>query len=540
MNRRRFDTVTELLDHAFREYPDVPAYTCMGHSLSYAEIDELSSRFASFLQHSAGLEPGDRVAVQLPNILAYPVAAYGIVRAGMVLVNTNPLYTPRELRHQLRDSGAKLLVVLSNVANVAAQVVHETDIRKVVVVDLGDLHPWPKRPLINFVVRHVKKMVPPYQLEQSISLREALQVSAERQPITVQPQSLCALQYTGGTTGLAKGAMLSHANLCANVDQVLDRINSPFSAPGQIAVAALPLYHIFAFTMHAMCAFSQGANNLMIPNPRDLPALVKALKPHKISLFVGVNTLYAALARHAEFARLDFTRLKVSAAGGMAVTEDATRRWQAVTGSQICEGYGLSETSPVLSSNPDTAIEPGTIGLPLKDTQLKIMGEDGQPVADGEAGELWARGPQVMLGYWNNPQATAEVIDSEGWFKTGDIAQKRADGYYKLVDRKKDIINVSGFKVFPNEVEDVVCQLPAVLEAAVVGIPASEVHGERVKLFVVVTDDQLTAEDILEHCRKNLTAYKVPKLVEFRTQLPKSNVGKILRKDLRAEPVGGE
>lgn len=527
-------TVVDLIQHAFKKFSSAPAYTCLGHTMTFAEVEHQSRQFAGFLQKHTQLKPGDRLALQLPNILQYPVALYGAALAGVVIVNTNPLYTPRELKHQLKDSGAKALLVLSNVAHNAAEIISETDVETVIVTDLGDLLPWPKRSIVNFVVKHVKKLVPAYKFDNSISFRAALAQGGEPTTIaTPKPDDVFLLQYTGGTTGVAKGAMLSHKNLCSNVVQILDHLSNLFHSPSEKACAALPLYHIFAFNLHALCVFSEGGHNILIPNPRDIPAFVKALQPFKISLIIAVNTLYNALVRDAEFAKLDFSEMKTSAAGGMAVTEDVARRWQALTGSEICEGYGLTETSPVLISNPDKLIKRGTIGTPLMNTQVRVVGDDGKDTPPGEPGELWVKGPQVMLGYWQRPEATSEVME-DGWFKTGDVGICREDGYYKIVDRKKEMISVSGFKVFPNEVEDVVALHPAVLEAAVIGVPAETV-GEHVKLYVVKADQTVTEEELVAHCRKHLTGYKVPKIVEFRDELPKSTVGKILRKDLRAE-----
>jgi long-chain acyl-CoA synthetase len=507
-----------------------------GHTLTYAEIDVLSARFASYLQHHSGLKPGDRIAIQLPNILQYPVVLYGAIRAGLVVVNTNPLYTARELLHQLKDSGAKALVVLANVAGTAAEILPQTQVETVIVTEVGDLLPTPKRQLINFAVKHLKKMVPAYSIPGALNLRNVLE-HGDRPlaPVLVNGDSVLVLQYTGGTTGVAKGAMLSHANLCANVQQILHHMTQLFKTESQVVAVALPLYHIFAFNIHALCAVSRGAHNVLIPNPRDLPALVKAIKPYKISLYVAVNTLYNALVRYEGFRKLDFSELKTSAAGGMAVTEDVARQWREVTGCAICEGYGLTETSPVLVTNPDNAIQSGTIGTPVIDTEIKVADEQGNPVPDGQPGELWARGPQVMSGYWQKPDATAEVLTPDGWFKTGDIAIRRADGYFKIVDRKKDMILVSGFNVYPNEVEDVVTQHPNIVEAAVIGVPNQET-GEAAKLFVVTDGKKVSEAEIIAFCRQRLTAYKVPRIIEYRDSLPKSNVGKILRRELRDPP----
>jgi long-chain acyl-CoA synthetase len=537
LNSKRYETVCELLQDAFAEHAHRPAFTCLNHTISYAEVDALSARFASYLQHHSGLKPGDRIAIQLPNLLQYPVVLYGAIRAGLVVVNTNPLYTSRELLHQLSDSGAKALVVLANVADKAAEILPQTQVETVIVTEIGDFLPAPKRQLINFAVKHIKQMVPAFSFTKSLKIRDAMKLGGRQPmaPVSVSGDTLLMLQYTGGTTGVAKGAMLSHGNLCANVQQILGHMTNLFKTESQVVAVALPLYHIFALTIHGLCAITGGAHSVLIPNPRDLPALVKAIKPYKISLFVAVNTLYNAMVRNEGFRQLDFSAVETSAAGGMAVTEDVSRQWLELTGCAICEGYGLTETSPVLLTNPDTAIQAGTIGTPVMDTEVRIADDQGNPVAEGQPGELWARGPQVMSGYWQKTEATAEVLTPDGWFKTGDIAVRRPDGYYKIVDRKKDMILVSGFNVYPNEIEDVVTQHPAIIEAAAIGVPSQET-GEAVKLFVVVVDGKrVPREEIIAFCRQRLTAYKVPRIIEYRDSLPKSNVGKILRRELRDE-----
>ncbi len=533
----RYNTLLELLEHAFSNYTDQPAFTCLGHTLSFAEVDTLSKRFASYLQHDLGVSPGDRIALQMPNILQYPIAMYGAMRAGMVIVNTNPLYTARELKHQLKDSGAVALVVLSNVANVASEVINETDVKHVIVTDIADLHPTPKRQLINFAVRYLKKMVPPYAFSRSIAFRDALAKPAKTlSPVKVNSDSLFALQYTGGTTGISKGAMLSHGNLAANVWQMVTHMPEAFKESQETFICCLPLYHIYAFNLHGLCAFSYGEHNILIPNPRDLKSMVCAVKKVKMTVFVGINTLYVALCRDEAFRQqVDFSRLNISSAGGMAMTEDAALAWQALTGCEVCEGYGLTETSPVICGNKIGNIRLGTVGHPMIDTEIRLLGEDGNEVPEGEAGELCVRGPQVMKAYWNRPDETAKVLSEDGWFCTGDMAVRLEDGVYKLVDRKKDMIIVSGFNVYPTEVEAVVSQHPGVVEAAVIGVPDPQC-GETVKLFVVPANEQVTADEIKAYCRENLTGYKRPKIIEFRESLPKSNVGKILRRELRDQP----
>lgn len=534
METQKYETVLELIEDAFKKNADLPAYTCLGHTLSFKQVDEYSKRFASFLQHHTNLSPGDRVAVQLPNILQYPVVMYGAIRAGMVLVNTNPLYTPRELQHQLKDSGAKALVVLANVANNASEILDQTDVEHVIVTEIGDLLPPIKKLVVNFVVKKVKKLVPDFQFTAPTTFAQAMQLGEKPFNAVAPPRpgDVCVLQYTGGTTGVAKGAMLTHSNLCSNVVQVLGHMSRLFKTRSEVIVAALPLYHIFAFNLHGLCAFVHAGHNILIPNPRDIKAFVKAIKPFKVSTFIAVNTLYNALARDEDFAQLDFSQLKTCAAGGMALTEDVIRRWKDLTGNTLCEGYGLTETSPVIITNPDGAIRSGTIGTPLKDTEIRIEDDDGNEVANGDVGEIVVRGPQVMLGYWQRPEATKEVLSDDGWFKTGDMAVRSDDGYVKIVDRKKDMILVSGFNVYPNELEDVASMHPAIVECAAIGVPSEET-GEAVKLFVVTNGTEVSKQDVIDFCRKSLTAYKVPKLIEFVDALPKTNVGKILRRELR-------
>lgn len=535
MEHNRYESVLELIEHTFQTYAQLPAYTCLGQTVTFKQVDEWSAQFASYLQHHTDLKPGDRIALQLPNLIQFPVALYGAIRAGLVVVNTNPLYTAPELKHQLVDSGAKALVVVANVAHVATKVVAQTEVKHIIVTQVGDMLPGVKRHLINAAVKYIKKIVPPFDLPGAVPFPKVLQLGASQPPTPCPPpkqDDLFVLQYTGGTTGVAKGAMLSHGNLCANVQQVLGHIQKPFRTESEVIVAALPLYHIFAFNLHAFCAFCMGGHNILIPNPRDIKALVKAVRPFKVSTYIAVNTLYNALARNEDFARLDFSELKTSAAGGMAVTEDVSRRWLEVTGCKLCEGYGLTETSPVILTNPDKHIQAGTIGTPLMDTEIRLVNDDGEDVPDGEVGEIIVKGPQVMLGYWQRPEATNEAMTSDGFFKTGDMAVRLSNGYYKIVDRKKDMILVSGFNVYPNEIEDIATQHPNIVEAAVIGVPNEET-GEAVKLFAVTDGTEVRKEDIIAHCREYLTAYKVPKLIEFVETLPKSNVGKILRRELR-------
>jgi long-chain acyl-CoA synthetase len=534
-------TVVDVFSESVEKYRNNRAFTCLGHSLTYGDLDTLSARFAAYLQAETNLQPGDRIAIQLPNILQYPVALFGALRAGLVIVNTNPLYTPREVKHQLTDSGAKALVVLANVANAAASIIKETEVETVIVTEIADLHPTPKRLLINSVVKYIKKGVPDFFFPSQVALRDTLKVDESRfQPVQQDPQDVAVLQYTGGTTGVAKGAMLTHANLVANKEQLSEHLED-IMVEGEEAtwVAPLPLYHIYAFTVHCMSIFSRGNRNLLIPNPRDIDGFVKALKGEKIYGFIGLNTLFNALCQNPEFRKLDLD-LQYTASGGMALTKDAARAWKEVTGVTPSEGYGLTETSPVVCANPPGAIRQGTVGVPVRDTELKVIDEAGQSLPKGEVGELCVRGPQVMKGYWNRPEATAKVLSEDGWFKTGDMAVIEEDGYVRIVDRKKDMILVSGFNVYPNELEDILSEHPGILEAGVIGIP-DEHSGEVVKAFVVKSDPNLTVEDVRSFAKKNMAAYKVPKVIEFCESLPKSAVGKILRRELKeADKKGAE
>jgi long-chain acyl-CoA synthetase len=530
-------TLTEVFSDSCQQFADKKAFSCMGQSLTYAELDHLSGKFAAYLQQCTSLKPGDRIAVQLPNILQYPVAIFGALRAGMVVVNTNPLYTPYEIKHQLNDSGAKALVVLANIAKNAASIIKETSVEQVIVTELADLHPFLKRTLINAVVKHVKKMVPPFVFPQQIAFNKALSSAARSwAPVQQSPEDIAVLQYTGGTTGVAKGAMLTHRNLVANMLQLNERMKDVFRPAQELYVAPLPLYHIYSFTIHCTSAVVLGNHSLLIPNPRDIPAFVKTIQGVPFTFFVGLNTLFNALMRNPDFCNLDFSHLRLTCSGGMALTAETTKHWLELTKAPISEGYGLTETSPVVSNNPIDNVQMGTVGLPLPDTECKVIDDDNVTLPVGEAGELCVRGPQVMKGYWQRPDATAEVLDEQGWFKTGDIAIIQPDGFIKIVDRKKDMINVSGFKVFPNEVEDVLSSHPDVIEAAVVGVPDGE-GSEIVKAFVVTANEALTVEALRKFAKETLTAYKVPHLIEFRKELPKTNVGKILRRELRDQDV---
>lgn len=527
-------TALAVVEHALKSYPERPAFTCLGCTVSYRQVDEQSAAFAAYLVNELGMKPGDRIALQMPNIVQFPIALYGAIRAGLVIVNVNPLYTKRELKHQLNDSNAKVIVVLSNVAEALAGVISETSIEQVVITDIGDFMPWLKAKVVNFACKYVKKLVPNVGFPESVSFLEALKLGKRYAAPSVvrQPDDLLVLQYTGGTTGLSKGAMLSNSNLMENVRQIKTHLPEFFSEEAEIFAAPLPLYHIYALNLHLMAGFSNGAHSILIPNPRDLPSLFDALKPFSPTVFVGINTLFNAMLKHPRFQEIDFSKLKVTAAGGMALTTETAHAWEEATHCKISEGYGLTETSPVVSTNALSAIKAGTIGTPLPDTEVKVIDENGNALPVNEPGELCVKGPQVMQGYWQNPEATAQVLTADGWFKTGDIAVIRDDGYLKIVDRKKDMIIVSGFNVYPNEVEDVAMMHPNIIEAAVIGVPMSQ-GGEQVKIFVVSDSEKLSEEDVIAHCRENLTPYKVPKLVEFRDSLPKTNVGKILRRELR-------
>ena len=533
----RYASITALLEESFATNRSKPAFACMGKTISYGELDELSLRLAAWFQ-SKGLAPGARIAVMMPNVLQYPVALAAILRAGYVVVNVNPLYTPRELEHQLKDSGAEAIVILENFAKTLQAVIGHTAVRHVVVASMGDLL-GPKGCIVNFVVRRVKKMVPAWSLPGHVRFNDALADGARQsfRRVEQHPDDVAFLQYTGGTTGVAKGATLLHRNLIANVLQSqawLDaaRVKHPDVGAG-ITVAALPLYHVFALTVCGLLTIRSGGLAVLIPNPRDIAGMIKSLQGYAINTFPAVNTLYNAMLNHPDFDKLDFSKLMVANGGGMAVQEAVAKRWYEKTHTPIVEGYGLSETSPSVTCNPTTVTEySGTIGLPLPSTEVSIRDDDGNELPIGAAGEICIRGPQVMAGYWQRPDETAKVMTDDGFFKSGDIGVMDERGYVKLVDRKKDMILVSGFNVYPNEVEDVVAKLPGVYEVAAVGVPDPH-SGEAVKLYIVKRDPALTDQDVLAFCKTQLTGYKRPKLIEFRADLPKSNVGKILRRELR-------
>jgi len=530
-----FSSLKDILEKSCQRFSDLPAYSNMGVTLRYRDIDRLSRAFGAWLQQTLGLGKGERVALMMPNILQYPVALFGILRAGLIVVNVNPLYTPRELEHQLKDSGATAIVIIENFAHTLQEVLDRTPVKTVITTQLGDLFPFPKRPLVNFVVKRVKKMVPAWSIPGAIPFRQVLSEGASKTlaNVPLDHEDLAFLQYTGGTTGVSKGAMLTHGNLVANLQQASAWL-SPVSKPAEeIVITALPLYHIFSLTANCLTFMRVGGHNILITNPRDMPGFVKELSKVRFTGISGVNTLFNGLLHTPGFERLDFSALKLCLSGGMALQRAVAERWQQVTGVSLIEGYGLTETSPAVTFNPLTVIEyNGSIGLPFPSTDLSIRDDDGRELGIGEAGEICVRGPQVMRGYWNRPEETAQVMTADGYLRTGDIGVMDERGYTRIVDRKKDMILVSGFNVYPNEIEDVVAHHPGVLEVAAVGVP-NEKTGEAVKLVVVKKDPALTAETLIEYCRQNLTAYKVPHLVEFRTELPKTNVGKILRRLLR-------
>ena len=531
-----FNSLKHILETSCRRFADLPAYGNMGATITYRELDQLSRDFAAYLQKVAGLEKGDRLAIMLPNLLQYPIALFGAQRAGIVVVNTNPQYTPRELEHQLKDSGATAIVVLENFAHTLEDVIVRTPVRTVITTQIGDMFPAFKRMLTNLVVKHVKKMVPEWHLAKSIGWVEAMAAGRTQtlDEVPVRLDDLAFLQYTGGTTGVAKGAMLTQANMVANLQQVAAWIARDLEDGKEVAIIPLPLYHVFALTC-SLVYVKKGARIELITNPRDIPAFVATLKKVPFTTMIGVNTLFNALLNAPGFSDLDLRRLKVASAGGMAVQRAVAERWKSMTGVPLVEGYGLTETAPVAISNPLNIVDwTGNIGVPIPSTDAAILDDDGNALPVGEVGEIAIRGPQVMKGYWQRPAETAKVFTGDGWLRTGDMGFMDEDGRFKITDRKKDMIIVSGFKVFPNEVEDVVMMHPGVLEVAAIG-ETDERSGEVVKIVVVRKDPALTEVELLEHCRKNLTGYKVPKLVEFRSEpLPKTNIGKILRRELRS------
>ncbi len=537
-----YKSVIEVFERSCKKFADRPAFSNMGVTLTYAELERYSAAFAGYLQAHTDLAPGDRIAVQMPNILQYPIAVFGALRAGLIVVNTNPLYTAREMRHQFKDSGARALVYLNMFGQKVQEVLPDTDLQYLIEAKMGDLMPTAKGWLVNTMVSKVKKMVPAYSLPQAISFKSALRLGRGQgiKPLKVSLDDIAVLQYTGGTTGLAKGAMLTHGNLVANMQQAraclgqLGDDGHPLLREGQeVMIAPLPLYHIYAFTANCMCMMVTGNHNVLITNPRDIGGFIKELKNWRFSLLLGLNTLFVALMDHPDFKTLDFSNLKVTNSGGTALIKATAERWEQITGCGITEGYGLTETSPVASANPyGGKSRLGTVGMPVPGTLMKVINDDGVEQPLGERGELCIKGPQIMKGYWNKPEATAEVLDQEGWFKSGDIAVIDPDGFVRIVDRKKDMIIVSGFNVYPNEIEDVVMAHPKVANCAVIGVP-DERSGEAVKLFVVARETGVSLEELKAYCKENFTGYKVPKHIVLRESLPMTPVGKILRRELR-------
>lgn len=534
-----FPSIVSVLESSFEQFRDRSAYTNLGKTLSYDEVDNLSRQFAAYLLGELKLKKGDRVAIMMPNCLQYPIATFGILRAGLVVVNHNPLYTARELRHQLKDSGAKAIVVLDNFGRTVQEVLADTDITKVITTGLGDMLGFPKGAIVNFMLKHVKKMVPDYSIPDAIRFKDALTLGQRHAlpPVAIEPGDIAFLQYTGGTTGVAKGAILTHRNLVANMQQAAAWISSTNLELGkEIIITAIPLYHIFALTANSLVFMKLGGLNYLITNPRDMPGFVKELSKVKFTAITGVNTLFNGLLNTPGFDKIDFSNLKLTLGGAMAVQRAVADRWKKTTGVTLVEAYGLTETSPAACINPLDLVEyNGAIGLPISSTDACVKDDDGRQLPVGEVGELCIKGPQVMKGYWQRPEETANVIDNEGWLHTGDMAKMDEKGYFYIVDRKKDMILVSGFNVYPNEVEDVIALMPGVLEVAAVGVP-DEKSGEAVKVVIVKKDPSLTVEQVKAHARENLTGYKHPKYVEFRTELPKTNVGKILRRELRDSP----
>jgi len=532
-----FDSVVDVFKKAIALDPAKKAFINMDVAITFAELDHHSKCFANYLTGTLKLSRGDRVAIMMPNLLQYPVVLFGILRAGLVVVNTNPLYTARELKHQMQDSGARALVVLENFANTVQEVVNETKLERVIIARVGDMLGFPKGLITNLVLKYSRKVIPNYTLSNTTPFKDTLAVGVgSYTDAKLGHDDLAFLQYTGGTTGVAKGAMLTHGNMVANMQQSSLWLASRIKTGEEIVITALPLYHIFALTVNCLVFLRTGGTNVLITNPRDMPGFVKELGKYRFTVITGVNTLFNGLLNTPGFDKLDFSGLKISQGGGMAVQRAVAERWKAVTGATLVEGFGMTETSPGVSINLLDATEfSGSIGLPMPSTDMCVQDDDFNILGQGEVGELCVKGPQVMKGYWQNPEETAKTIDKNGWLHTGDIGKMDEKGYFYIVDRKKDMILVSGFNVYPNEIEDVVIQHPGVLEVAAVGVP-DEKSGEAVKVVIVKKDPNLTAEQIKDHCRKNLTGYKLPKIVEFRTDLPKTNVGKILRRELRDKP----
>ena len=533
----QYRSIIDVLEYSTRKFADKPAFSNLGKEMTYAGLYEQSGHFCSYLQNHTDLRPGDRIAVMLPNLMQFPVAVFGAMRAGLIVVNTNPLYTEREMEHQFKDSGAKALIVLANMADMAEKVVPKTGIKHVIVTEVGDMLPVVKRTIVNLVVKHVKKMVPQFSMPTAVAFTKAMKLGSRKpcEDVRREDDDVAILQYTGGTTGVAKGAMLTHRNIISNMFQVKALVGGNLKEGQELIIAPLPLYHIFSFTVHCMVAVLLGEHNMLITNPRDMKSFIKDLTGKPFSMLVGLNTLFIGLMKQEAFRNLDFSHLHTTVSGGMALQLDTAERWENLTGCRVCEGYGMTETSPVVTINPLERIKLGTIGLPVPSCELKVIDNDDNDLPIGEIGELCVKGPQVMKGYWESEQATADTF-VDGWLKTGDIAQIDEEGYVTIVDRKKDMICISGFNVYPNEVEEVLANHPDVLQCAVIGVPDARA-GEAIKAFIVSSNPSLDREEVVKFCRQNLTGYKVPKQVEFREELPTTNVGKILRRALRDEEL---
>jgi len=540
LNPKGFNNIVDVFEQSCQLFASKPSFTSFGRTLNYAELHELADAFAVYLQKETDLKPGDRIAIQLPNLIQYPVVLFGALKAGLVIVNTNPLYTPREMEHQFKDSGAKALVIHKSMAHKAQDFIANTDIKTVFLTQVGDLHGFVKRYLLNAAVKYIKKMEPDFYLPGALHLREVLMkyVGQKPSPVTIKTDDIAVLQYTGGTTGLSKGAVLTHGNLISNMLQGVNVLDEAAEGCVETVIAPLPLYHIYAFTI-SLVVMGYGGHSVLIPNPRDIPGFVKEMQKWQMSAFMGLNTLFIALCNNPDFKSVDFSKFTLTISGGCALTHKAADLWKEVTGCEIMEGYGLTETSPVVSINRPGAIKLGTIGVPVAETDVAILDPDGEPVADGVPGELCVKGPQVMVGYWQREKETAACFTDDGYFLTGDVAVREEGGFLRIVDRAKDMILVSGFNVYPNEVEDVFCSHPAILECAAIGI-ADEHSGEAVKLFAVARDEKPDVEELKTWSKEYLTRYKIPKQIEFVDELPKTNVGKVLRRMLKEQQVKQE
>ncbi len=536
INPNEYQNLVEMFEETFEKYRKLPAFQCMGKSITFDQLDKMSKQFGAYLL-SRGLEPGDKIALMMPNLLQYPIALFGALRAGLVIVNTNPLYTPREMKHQFSDSGAKAIVIAENFAANLEKIIHDTPIKTVIVTSIGEMLGAVKGTLTNFVVRTVKGMVPKYNLANTVTFKEALSQGKKftLPDLDGKPEDVIVLQYTGGTTGVSKGAMLTNRNLISNMLQFRAMIRPFLKEREEVALSPLPMYHIFAFSVNALALMSIGSRTILITNARDIGSILKEFKNDKITILTGVNTLFNAMLNHKDFASLDFSSLKATAGGGMAVQRVVAEKWKEVTGCNLSEGYGLTESSPVATVNPiDETGQIGTIGIPVPSTDMRIANEEDQPLAVGEVGEIQIKGPQIMKGYYNRPEETSNTLSPDGWLRTGDIGLMQPDGFFKIVDRKKDMILVSGFNVYPNEIEDVLAMHPKILEVAAIGVP-DEKSTEAVKVFIVKKDKSLTEKEVREYCTEQFTGYKKPKHIVFRDELPKTNVGKILRRALRDE-----